>query len=134
MKIIYTMMFVILVIVVPTLALILLLEKQPNRKPAKIQISDWDAWHQERMETLSHRYGGTIHYEALTAEEFLDAIENNGERAYVERLPIDAYRKVMQHFLDKFPLVDLNHRLAYEGGGNEFFVSSHICRFGMIII
>jgi hypothetical protein len=92
---------------------------KPVRIPAKSKIVDWDEWYQKRSANLkddiarSH-YSGSGPITPDTADLYLEAFEKDKWLLYSELLPIDEYRKVTQHFLDKFPIINLNSRLGYE--------------------
>jgi hypothetical protein len=82
----------------------------------------WKSWHRERTAKLEEELKNTQFsnppLSPTTAEEYLAQFQSDGSwnksSLYIERLPFSEYRKVTQHFLDQFPIVDLQDRLRYE--------------------
>jgi hypothetical protein len=94
----------------------------------------WKAWHLERTAKLNEELKNTEFSTPLktpaTAEEYL--AEFNADPSwsksflYIERLPFSEYQKVMQHFLDRFPVVNLHDRLSYED--DEALMQAHAAK------
>lgn len=119
MKNAFSWIFVALAIVIAIGVLSVPHRKKLTQAPPKIEIVDWDQWYQTRSANLkddiarSHYSDGGGPITPKTADEYLEALGKRGW-LYNEFLPPEEYRKATQHFLDEFPIVDLNSRLAYE--------------------